>query len=344
MALQESFHCLLVAQLHVTLPYAKDCISVWKRTEYVRGRVPGTDTCCAVSEHHMHGHEAGSEIGDDSEEEEEEEEEDSEMDAVEGEGSSSVGESADAVTYMSIADLNRLRAGTDASQPIIRVKDQGPKESKNTPISAVGNGDRTDHVTYMSAAELRALRDSSSDKAGQSDGRKRSREGRQQGYSYGDDEEDEDEEEDEGEDEEEEDNGRSTGSKRPRSHADKAISGSERCGGLDGEGEEEGENELSAVRRLREEALDAQYEECDDKLWANIPKGTVLVPPPTASRSSRDFQPLIPFLLSCLCPCLCLFLFISSCADEVLPVDRAAPCLKHLLDFHPVGGRRVVTY
>ena len=41
-ALQSNFHCLLIADLQLRLPYGKDTISVWKRTVYVRGRVGET--------------------------------------------------------------------------------------------------------------------------------------------------------------------------------------------------------------------------------------------------------------------------------------------------------------
>jgi hypothetical protein len=38
-ALAESFHCVLVAQLELRYPYSNDCISVWKRTRYIPGRL-----------------------------------------------------------------------------------------------------------------------------------------------------------------------------------------------------------------------------------------------------------------------------------------------------------------
>ena len=34
----QSFHCLLVCNLEISLPFGKDCISVWKRTQYVQSR------------------------------------------------------------------------------------------------------------------------------------------------------------------------------------------------------------------------------------------------------------------------------------------------------------------
>ena len=146
-------------------------------------------------------------------------------------------------------------------------------------------------------------------------GSKRDRDVRHSGYSYGDEEEEEEEDERVME--------RSRGRKRLRRQTEDE----------DREGEGVEDDVLSVVRRLREEALDAQYEESDDKLWANIPKGATLLP------SSSSFT------------CLSLTLFLSphtilclSNADEMLPVDRAAPCLQHLLDFHPTGGRQVMTY
>jgi hypothetical protein len=36
--LSQTFHCLLVCNLEVSLPFGKDCISVWKRTSYVQAR------------------------------------------------------------------------------------------------------------------------------------------------------------------------------------------------------------------------------------------------------------------------------------------------------------------
>ena len=36
--LSHSFHCLLVCNLEISLPFGKDCISVWKRTQYVQPR------------------------------------------------------------------------------------------------------------------------------------------------------------------------------------------------------------------------------------------------------------------------------------------------------------------
>ena len=37
-ALAATFHCVYVAKLETRLPFARDCISVWKRTKYVLGR------------------------------------------------------------------------------------------------------------------------------------------------------------------------------------------------------------------------------------------------------------------------------------------------------------------
>jgi hypothetical protein len=317
-ALQESFHCLLVAQLHITLPYAKDCISVWKRTKYVRGSIPGMDTSdtgCRSAQRNEAESESESDIDDDSEDEEgdleEDDGQDSNIDVVGGEGSSSMGNS-DAVTYMSIADLNRLRASTGTkaesavetklSQPVSRIKVHGPKSSGvSSEAEAEVGTDRTDHVTYMSAAELKALRESSSEKdeedeeEGDEDeevgdrhvGRsKRDRGVRHAGYSYADEEEEE----------EQRGVGRSRGSKRSRRQPDR----SDCSGDEDGRGEGEVEDAQSAVRRLREEALDAQYEESVDKLWACIPKGAALV----------SFPSYVP---------LCVFLFmLLQSADTVL--------------------------
>jgi hypothetical protein len=36
--LAETFHPLLIAELVDRFPYSRDCISVWKRTEFIKGR------------------------------------------------------------------------------------------------------------------------------------------------------------------------------------------------------------------------------------------------------------------------------------------------------------------
>ena len=40
LALSATFHCVLVADLQMKLPYSNDCISVWRRTKFVIGRLP----------------------------------------------------------------------------------------------------------------------------------------------------------------------------------------------------------------------------------------------------------------------------------------------------------------
>ena len=41
--LNAEFHCVLNAQLSASFPFSRDCISVWKRTEFVRGKGGGEE-------------------------------------------------------------------------------------------------------------------------------------------------------------------------------------------------------------------------------------------------------------------------------------------------------------
>lgn len=45
--LQQQFHCLLVADLQMRLPYERNAVSVWKRTDYVSGLVEPNDSADA---------------------------------------------------------------------------------------------------------------------------------------------------------------------------------------------------------------------------------------------------------------------------------------------------------
>lgn len=47
--LAETFHCLLVANLQNRWPYSKDCISVWKRTNFVSGKDHAEDVASSSS-------------------------------------------------------------------------------------------------------------------------------------------------------------------------------------------------------------------------------------------------------------------------------------------------------
>ena len=122
----------------------------------------------------------------------------------------------------------------------------------------------TDHVTYMSTEELAQLRNKHSGTVGLNRGSansKRSRGGKMLGYTYADDEEGEEEEEEKEEEEVHDSRSRSgTGNRHKQYHI------------MEEESDEE--DEFSAVHRMREEALDSQYEESEGKLWAAIPAGT----------------------------------------------------------------------
>ena len=137
-ALQEQFHCILIANLELRLPYGRDSISVWKRTKYVPARIYSSHDSCNNTESSLDHLSGGGSTGylagatdsgtdddtgsdeerdwDDGEDsgDDEEDEEDKEKDEEEDGESSGLPilkhfNVADAVTYMSIADLNKLR-------------------------------------------------------------------------------------------------------------------------------------------------------------------------------------------------------------------------------------------
>ena len=173
------------------------------------------------------------------------------------------------ILFIIIPDSTKAVAKA-ATLNCIQKAEIGAKGSATKPAEA-----STDHITYMSTEELAQLRNGSSSTEGLDRNRantKRGRGGKVLGYSYDDDDDDDDneeEEEEEGEVEEEEDeqdsrSNSSTG-KRHKKHKN-----------MDEESDEE-EDELSAVHRMREEALDSQYEESESKLWAAIPAGTFCV-------------------------------------------------------------------
>eukprot|EP01034_Spumella_vulgaris_P027559 gene27559-34298_t len=67
--LAEQFHCLLICNLSLRYPYSKDCISVWKRTNYVAGK-------------DFPGDHSSQQSGSDCEEEEEEESEEDDEEEI----------------------------------------------------------------------------------------------------------------------------------------------------------------------------------------------------------------------------------------------------------------------
>ena len=79
-SLSSTFHCLLVANLKARLPWSRDCISVWKRTDYVQGRLPLPGLENKNHDKLDGGREIEEEEQDEEEEEEEEEEDDDDDD------------------------------------------------------------------------------------------------------------------------------------------------------------------------------------------------------------------------------------------------------------------------
>ena len=349
-ALQGSFHCLLIADLQLRLPYGKDSISVWKRTVYVRGRIHDS------SEHGNTDETVNLSDIEDNSEGEEEDEEGEEEDGDDGDEriphiTHTTTEITDAVTYMSKADLDKLRGVSLSSKNTHTMSESSSKitnHSVTLPGEVVkkGRGDSTrgliaveskeestvsssayGHVTYITAADLQALRGCVPDS-----GRKNGHDERVDGYEYEnegsddeeneEDEENEDEEEDEDEDEEDEGEGdededeegedddilvhrsergkgldkRKRGSmsmsksaeKKSRRDSDKYFNlnfnttnsgyahDAVDCYGNSAQDEEE-EEEEEGLQRRREEALDIQYAESNDKMWANIPAGILLL-------------------------------------------------------------------
>ena len=117
--LQQSFHCLLIADLQLRLPYGKDTISVWKRTEYVRGRIH--DVCekvdsCEMVNHNNIQDNSEREEDDGDDEEDENEDEDDEEEKNTPHMTHSPTEITDAVTYISKSDLDKLRGISDSAK------------------------------------------------------------------------------------------------------------------------------------------------------------------------------------------------------------------------------------
>ena len=160
MALQEQFHCILIANLELKLPYGKDTISVWKRTKYVPARIYSTHDGCnhsnssleSLSHDGSSGYLAGrtdsdmdddsgsdgdlqEDDGQDSEEKGEDEDEDDESEGDDNEEEEECSEpltvsAADAVTYMSISDLNKLRNCSELKAPKSKTVSQLIKEGE----------------------------------------------------------------------------------------------------------------------------------------------------------------------------------------------------------------------
>jgi hypothetical protein len=99
--LLQSFHCLLVAELQVQLPFGKDCITIWKRTKYVLGR--RFDNNLSVD----------SEEEDNDDEEDDNDDEDDE-DVGDEDEEVNVGSGA-FIGSMSIEELDKLRGSTATS-------------------------------------------------------------------------------------------------------------------------------------------------------------------------------------------------------------------------------------
>lgn len=112
-SLAETFHCILVAELKHRYPISRDCISVWKRTNYVAGSDVAAVTGAGV-------------LGESDEEEEEEEDEEEEEEEVPrgkkgnkrgrpeedekpGKKSKNSAPASDAVEYVRMEDLSKLR-------------------------------------------------------------------------------------------------------------------------------------------------------------------------------------------------------------------------------------------
>ena len=333
------------------LPYGKDSISVWKRTVYVRARIYPTEINGEVSQE---GEDEGVEEEEEMEEEDgsESESEDDEDEEEEEEGEEnkihpplSHGTDTLAVTYMSIADLNKLREdsetksksklnGNDLSskensksnsklnlisevQSEINSKSQKKRkielelQKANSKDLNIENAEvSTDHVTYMSIADLNALREASSSSSKEHSTKAEQGSGLQK---RGREEIESDDSDDEEEEEEEEEVARKGSSKKQKtfnyfideqmingnrfkdfSHYDdnngnKKNNGNKRNNknveiddNDDRDYEEEGydysQNRIEEVERsvseIREDDLDRQYEESDNKLWAAIPYGT----------------------------------------------------------------------
>ena len=126
------------------LPYGKDSISVWKRTVYVRARIYPTEINGEVSQEGEDDEEEGGEEEEEEREEEDESEneddEDEEEEEEEGEGNQihpplSHGTDTLAVTYMSIADLNKLREDSE-TKPKSKLNTNALSSKENSKLNS----------------------------------------------------------------------------------------------------------------------------------------------------------------------------------------------------------------
>ena len=304
-ALQANFHCLLVAELDMKLPYGKDCISVWKRTNYVRGRVTMSASsvkpkcvncdCCPESE--------GGKPRPKEEvlaiENGEEEEKKGEMEDAIQPPSPTTDTAADAVSYMSLSDLALLRGTSSDAAP-----------------AAAAALDNADAVSYMSLSDLALLRGASTSGAENDDQQLPDKKKAKQSSTVSSEDHSH---HDHGHDHAthaplpltamstdalvaKDENAKGTGdsgdylafmkaeemkesakaqrnslriSGRKRIRASKEpVHTHDHTHAHDKKEEEEEESEEEALHRQREEDLSGQYEESDDKLWAHIPLGS----------------------------------------------------------------------
>ena len=217
--LMSTFHCVLAAELYLALPFSKDCITVWKRSNFVPGRLLNEGMSDDEDDD-------GGDEEDGDEEEDDDGDEDDDDDEEEGDGD-------DAVEYMSAADLQQLRiqgtavgSGSNSSRGKassssgkgnnkgVGSTDDNSDDAAALPFAvigkalvlpgttaAAGKGLSTETassssaaaaVSYMSMEELQLLRASNETKASRSGQGKRG-------------EKDEEEEEEEDDDEDEED-------------------------------------------------------------------------------------------------------------------------------------------
>ena len=242
-ALVSSFHCLLVAELYLRLPFSKDCISVWKRTRFVPGRILSD---VVDDDEDMDDDDEEDDDDDEEDEEDEDEDEDEDGDEEEGEGGFAPSDSAeDAVEYMSIEDLNKLRegsgggagGGSGGGSSGAKGKREGGEEGgeegggsgRAEKSSSAQESDSSSAVTFMDMDELRRLRASSESGTAVS----ASHSGPHRTAV--------------------------SATSRPEKEAKSSSRGRPRMGLAE------------RAKIAREAALDLQYSEPDDKLWACIP-------------------------------------------------------------------------
>ena len=221
--LMSTFHCVLAAELYLALPFSKDCITVWKRSNFVPGRLLSE----GMSDEDDEEEDDGDEGGDDDED--------------------------DAMEYMSAADLQQLRiqgtamstgsgsgdkaassSGKGANKRVGRAADDEDEDDSGdanalpfavigkalvvpgsaraaAAIAAAGGGaaetaSSSSAVSYMSMEELQLLRASSETRAsGQGQVKRGKKGGDEDDDDEDNDDDDEDDDEDDDDDEDEDD-------------------------------------------------------------------------------------------------------------------------------------------